>query len=244
MSATGADPHSERARLRAGSRIWGLIRRTLPLGRSIGSLFYLISVGLIAGWIIAVFFGASLYSLMPRSAKLEPGVSPDSARFNDPSAEAPSSMGSTSRRDRLSGLPPPEAAHPMGNAAAADKDRPVLAPGIPMSANVNPPPMPAEATTAHIIDEPPEPAPGLNRGQAFTAELGSVSAAAGVAAPIPAPQSLLSPAPEPRGASPSAHSRSSRKPLARRPSNTRTAQRHAPVNAIEDVLHKHSRVLK
>jgi hypothetical protein len=233
MSATGADPHSERVRLRAGSRIWGLIRRTLPLGRSIGSLFYLISVGLIASWIIAVFFGASLYSLMPRSAKLEPDVSPGSARFNDPSMEAPSSMGSTSRLDRVSSLPPPEAPHPMDN-AAADKGRPVLAPGSPMTANVNPHPMPAE-TTAHIIDEPP--------GQALTAELGSVSAA-GVAAPIPAPQSLHSPAPEPRGASPSAHSRSSRKPLARRPSNTRAAQRHAPVNAIEDVLQKHSRVLK
>jgi hypothetical protein len=117
---------------------------------------------------------------------------------------------------------------------AADKGRPVLAPGSPITANVRPHPLPAEATTAHTIDEPP--------GQALTVELGTLSAAAGEAAPVT--QSQLSTAPEPRGASPSSHSRSSRKPLARRPSNTRTAQRHAPVNAIEDVLQKHSHVLK
>lgn len=235
MSATGADSQSESTRLRRENRTWGLIRRTLPLGRSIGSLFYLISVGLIASWIIVIFFGVSLYLLLPRSAKLEFGVNPGGARFDDSPAETSSPMESNSRLDRLSSLPPPEAPHPVGN-ATADEGRPVLAPGSPMSANVNPHPMPAEATTAHIIDEPP--------AQALTAELGSISAAASEAAPIPAPQSLLSLAPEPRGASPSAHSRSSRKPLARRPSNTRTAQRHAPVNAIEDVLQKHSHVLK
>jgi hypothetical protein len=233
MFATGAHPQSERTRFRAGSRIWGLVRRTLPLGRSIGPLFYLISVAVIASWIIAVFFGVSFYFLMPGSAKLGPGLNPDSTRFSDSSAGTPRLTQSTSGLDRLSSPPPPEPPHPMSD-DAADKGRPVLAPGSPITANVKPHPMPAEATTAHTIDEPP--------GQALTVELGTLSAAAGEAAPVT--QNQLSTAPEPRGASPSAHSRSSRKPLARRHSNTRTAQRHAPINAIEDVLQKHSHVLK
>ena len=137
MSATGADPQSERTRLRRGSRTWGLIRRTLPLGRSIGSLFYLISIGLIASWIIAVFFGVSFYFLMPRSAKLEPGLSPSGTNLDASSAETPSLMQSTSRLDRLSTPPPPEPPQPMGD-AAADKDRPIVAPGSQITANVNP----------------------------------------------------------------------------------------------------------
>src|SRR5271166_3204293 len=126
MSAAGPDPQPERTGLRRESRIWRLIRRTLPLGRSIGSLFYLISVGLIAGWIIAVFFGVSFFFLMPRSVKLEPGVSPSSTNLNASSAEAPSLMEATSRVDRLSTpplpesplpeSPPPEPPQPTGDA--------------------------------------------------------------------------------------------------------------------------------
>ena len=240
MFATGAHPQSERTRFRTGSRIWGLVRRTLPLGRSIGSLFYLISVGLIASWVIAVFFGVSFYFLMPGSAKLGHGLNPDT-RFSDSSAETPQLTQSTSRLDRLSSPPPPEPPHPMGD-DAADKGRPVLAPGSPITVTVKPHPMPAEATTAHTIDEPPEPAPGLNRGQALRVELDTLSAAAGEADPVT--QNQLSTAPEPRGPSQSPHSPSSRKPLERRSSNTRTAQPHAPMNAIHDVLHKHSHILK
>src|SRR5438477_2743022 len=101
MSASGADPQSESERLRRERRIWGLIRRTLPLGRSIGSVFYLISVGLIAGWIIAVFFGVSIFSLMPRSARLASGLSPGGTSFYDLLAETPWIMESMSRMDQL-----------------------------------------------------------------------------------------------------------------------------------------------
>jgi hypothetical protein len=223
MSATGADPQAERTQLREESRTWGLIRRTLPLGRSAGSMFYLISVGLIASWIVAVFFGVGLFFLMPRSAKLEPGLKPGGTSF-DASLWLTQA---TSRLDRLSNLPPPAPAQPMGDDAV----------------KVNPHQMPAEATIAHTAGRPPEPAPGLNRGQPLTVELGTISAAIGEAAPTPAPQSQLSTAPKPRGASQSFHS-PSRKPIERRPSNTRPAQRHAPVSAIEDALKKHSHLLK
>ena len=243
MSATGADPQSERTRLRGGSRTRGLIRRTLPLGRSIGSLSYLILVGLIAGWTIAVFFGVGLFFLMPRSAELASGLSPAGTSFNSSFAGTPWLMESTRRLDRLSSAPPAEPPRPMGD-AAANEGRPVAVPGRPITAKVNPFATPAEARIAHTIDEPPEAASGLNRGQALTVELGTISAATGEAAPVPAPKTQLPPAPEPRDASQSSRSPSPRKPLERRPSNTRTAQPHAPVSAIEDVLQKHSRLLK
>ena len=220
MSATGADPQTERTPLRRESRTWGLIRRTLPLGRSMGSLFYLIAVGLIGSWIIAVFFGVGLFFLMPRSAKLAPGLSPGGTSFDASSAETPRLTQSTSRLDRLPSPPPPEPPQPMGDAVA----------------KVNPRQMPAEPTIAHAAEEPP--------GQALTVELGTISAATGEAAPTPAPQSQLSTAPEPRGASQSSHSQSSRKPLERRPSKTRRAHRRAPVSAIQDVLQRHSHLLK
>jgi hypothetical protein len=235
MSATGADPQSESTRLRRESRIWGLIRRTLPLGRSIGSLLYLISIALIAGWIIAVFFGVSFYFLMPRSAELEPGVSPSSTNLNASSAEAPSQMEATSGVDRLSTPPPPEASQPIGD-AAADKDRPAAVVGSQNAATVNPPPVQAEATIAHVVEEPP--------GQALTVEPVTATAATGEAAPVLAPRSQPSTAPDPRKASLSSRSPSPRKPPERRPSNARKAQSHAPMSAIEDVLQKHSGLLK
>jgi hypothetical protein len=203
-------------RFRPGSRTWGLIRRTLALGRSIGSLFYLISVGLIASWIIAVFFGGGLFFLMPRSAKLEPGLSPAGASLDASSARTPALTQSESRLDRLfSQLP-----QPMADAAG----------------NVNPHEKPAEATIAHTADEPAR--------QAFSVELGTISEATREAVPMPAPHSQLSTAPEPRSASQSSRSQSPRKPLERGLSKTRTAQQHAPVRAIQDVLHRHSRLLK
>jgi hypothetical protein len=152
-------------------------------------------------------------------------------------------MESTRRLDRLSSTPPAEPPQPTGD-AATDEGRPVVVSGSPTAAKVNPFAAPAEARIAHTIDEPPEPAPGLNRGQALTVELGTISAATGEAAPMPAPKTQLQPPPEPRDASQSSRSPSPRKPLERRPSNTRTAQPHAPVSAIEDVLQKHSRLLK
>src|SRR5947209_11087263 len=105
MSATSADPQAERTPLRQESRTWGLIRPTLPLGRSMGSLLHLISMGLTAGWIISVFFGVSLFFLMPRQANLASGLSPGATSFNASSAETPRLTQSTTRLDPLSSQP-------------------------------------------------------------------------------------------------------------------------------------------
>src|SRR5260370_23789741 len=156
MAASGDGPETEGRGVCGGRRTWGLIRRTLPLGRSIGSLSYLISVGLLASWIIAVFFGVSLFFLMPRSAKLASGLSPGDTRFDDSSAKAPWLMQSTSRLDRLSSPSTPEPAQPTSN-AAADKGRPVVVPSSPTTASIDPSPVPAQPTIAHAADRPPAP---------------------------------------------------------------------------------------
>src|SRR5438105_10474035 len=105
MSAMGADPRSERT-LRRESQTWGLIRRILPFGRPIGSLVYQVTIGLIATWTIAVFFGVSLFFLMPRSVKLATGSSQGGDRLNASSADMPWLMQSTSTLDRLSSARP------------------------------------------------------------------------------------------------------------------------------------------
>jgi hypothetical protein len=231
MFATGADPKSEPTRLHEESRAWGLIRRTLPFGRSIGSLSYLISVGLIAIWIIAVFFGVGLYVVMPRSVKLEPGLRPGGTNLNASSAETPWLMPSTGRLDRLA-TPAPSEPPPMGD-VAADIGSLVAVPASQITANADPFPMPAEAAIANTVDQPRE-----------QAELGTTSTVIGTAAPIFTSQSQPSAAPEPRGSPRSPHSPSSHKPLERGRANARTARPHAPVKAIQDVLQRHSRLLK
>jgi hypothetical protein len=155
MSATDADPQSERALPREG-QAWRLIRRILPVGRSIGSLAYLVSVGLTASWIIVVFFGASLFFLIPRSAKLATDSSPGGDHFDAFSAEIPWLIQSTSKLDRLSNLPPSERARPA-NEAALDKNGVVVAPGSRNIADVNERPMAADPTTAPMVDEAQSP---------------------------------------------------------------------------------------
>jgi hypothetical protein len=185
-----------------------------------GSVFYLVSVGLIAGWIVAVFFGVGLFFLVPRSAKLVPGLGPAGAGVDGLLAQTPWLAQSTSRLDRLSGLPPPEPSQPMGANAG----------------NAIPHQGPAEATIAHPADESPR--------EPLRLGVSPIPAATGEAAPTPAPQSQLSASPKPRrGASQSSHA-PSHKPSERPPSNTRRAQPHAAVSAIEGVLQKHSRLLK
>jgi hypothetical protein len=204
MSATGADSRPERTRLHRESRTWRLIRRALPLRRPIGSLFYLISVGLAATWVIAVFFGAGLFFLMPRAAKLESGLGPGSTDLNASSAEPPG----------LSTQP-----QIVGD-SAQDKGGPVVVPAAQKTGDIDPAPLrtpalPAMAHPTTVVK--PEPM-------------------------LPAQDQFFGP--EPPVASQSAHSSPSRKPVKRRRVDKRAAQPRSPVSAIQDVLQKHSGLLK
>jgi hypothetical protein len=152
MSATGAGPQSERT-LRRESETWRLIRRILPFGRSIGSLVYLVTIGLIATWTVAVFFGVSLFFLMPRSATLATASSPGADRLDASSADMPWLMQSTSRLDQLSASPPFEPSRPSGDGAMA-KNAPAVVPTSRHTADIKSRSMPSDPTTAHIVEEP------------------------------------------------------------------------------------------
>jgi hypothetical protein len=150
MSATGAHAQSERTQLYWQSRAWRLIRKTVPLGSSIGSTFYLIPVGLTATWIIAVFFGMSLLFLMPRSAQLASSSSPESTSSGAASAETSRSIQSTSSPEQLSAAPAPRL--PLSGSPQQPGDG--AAPQLGGPSGQNPAllglsVMPAEPTAAH-----------------------------------------------------------------------------------------------
>src|SRR5690348_4766629 len=74
MSVHGADRRSEPAQFRTDLRLQSVSRKTLRSGRCVGPVVYLVSLGLIASWIIGVFFGVGFFSLAHRSAKLVSGL--------------------------------------------------------------------------------------------------------------------------------------------------------------------------
>src|ERR1700730_13135819 len=65
MSVAGPDRSSVFARLHKGRRTQTSTGKTLTLGKSLSPILYLISIGLIATWIIGVFFGTSFFFLTP-----------------------------------------------------------------------------------------------------------------------------------------------------------------------------------
>jgi hypothetical protein len=75
MPTTGAESPSEPARLLRRWRTETGIRETLALRKSLSPLLYLISVGLVATWVIGVFFGGGIFLLMHRPERLVSGLS-------------------------------------------------------------------------------------------------------------------------------------------------------------------------
>jgi hypothetical protein len=204
-----------------------LIRRTVPLGKSIGPLSYLISVGLIATWIIIVFFGAGLAFLIHRSAKPVSAVS-GSAYLVAPAAQSvwvpeawPGGPTRTSEgtADESPGSGPDPPLTTSSKPDAVEADRPLAAPSeakadrtvIDVGSQV----APADLTTAAQPTD--ELAPALRSETQ--------------------PPSVTGPQVETRHP----HTASARKG---QPANTRTVQRHAPVQAIQELLQKHSDLLK
>jgi hypothetical protein len=226
MFTTRPDPQSERT-LRRESPIWRLIRRALPFGRSMSFLLHLIWVGLAATWVVAVFFGLSLFSLTLRPTKLTPGASPESANSVKPRVETPWLPPSTSQLDRISALP--SSPQPAGE-VATDKGGLVTQPVGPNTADLNLRVEPAKPIIAHPVEEP--------QARATLVEPGAAPAATGDAASAPLPEdrghAVASP-PGPR----TPHHASPRKRARHKP-----APSHPPLRAIEDALQKFSRVLR
>src|SRR5690348_6864988 len=102
MFTSSAGPSAERLGLGRESRFWGLFRRALRLGRSIGAQFYLVSFGLTASWVVAVFFGVGLFALATRPANLASGSVPENSNPGAPTLETSWLLQSTNRLDRLS----------------------------------------------------------------------------------------------------------------------------------------------
>ena len=229
MSATGADPQSERTLARE-TQPWGLVRRTLPIGKSIGSLGHLISVGLIASWIIAVFFGASLLCLVPGSATLVTGSSEGGDRFNASSAEIPWLFQSTDRLHRLAGPLLFEPGQPAGGAGMVN-DGAIVGPGSRVTAGANQRPMPVGPISPDTIDEP--------QNQAL-----SVTALSEEPSPAAPPENRAAATAGSPIALHTAQFEISRTKHNQKAAATKVPPPHPPVQAIQDVLQRHAGLLK
>ena len=235
MSVTGAERSAEHASLHRESRLWELPRKAVRLGRSIGAFFCLISIGLTATWVVAVFFGIGLFILVPRPAKLTSGSGPESRISGAPESETPWLLESTDRLERLSTASAPVASQPAGEQTAVEGAQTGADPGVQNTTersfrSTPPDPVPAHAADAEA-DQTPSPELGA---AAATSEAGRDPSVAGgtqaaVVAPSPAPTPHLSP---------------SRKRAAQKTTSGRPSTSHPPVQAIQDVLQKHSRLLK
>jgi len=228
MSATGADPQSERT-LPRETQAWGLVRRTLPLGKSIGSLGHLISVGLIASWIIAVFFGASLLCLVPRSATLVTGSSEGSDRFNASSAEIPWLYQSTDRLHRLAGPLLFEPGQPAGGTGMVNDG--AVGPESRVTAGANQRPIPVESISPGTSDEP--------QNQAL-----SVTALSEEPSPAAPPENRAAATAGSPIALHAAQFEISRTKHNQKAATNKVPPPHPPVQAIQDVLHRHAGLLK
>jgi hypothetical protein len=233
MFAT-ADPPAESARRHGENRAWELSRKAFRLGRSIGSLFYLISLGLTATWVIAVFFGIGLFFLVPRPAKLASSSPLESSNSSVLSTETPWLLQSTNKLNWLS-MPQSSGSPQLGGAVAAGNARAAAEPAGQETVEQNWRSAITDPVPPHKVDEAPvdhvlRPAP--------------VIAVTTSDAPEPLAKELAREpfgSPGPGGTS---HSPSSRKKPSQKPAGGRSSAPHPPTQAIEDVLHKHSHLIK
>jgi len=225
MSVVGPDRSSVFARLHKGRRTQTSTRKTLTRGKSLGPILYLISIGLIATWIIGVFFGTGFFFLTPPE---RPGshLAVGRTDLGVFLTESPWLLEAMIRLDPLFPEPFAKPAQLAGNKAQtgfADRDRTVSTPG---------------GQSAVEIDR---------RGTALAdpeLEGGALFVDPGELARVSPPQNRSSASTSLPSAAESPHAASSRKRHRRPSTDTRTPQTHAPVQAIRDVLQKHTRPIK
>ena len=197
------------------SRSWELIRRIRLPAKSTGSSLYLISVGMIAIWIIAVFFGGGLFSLIHRSAERASEASAIDAEFAAPGALGASVL--EAKSGTLVGGLEREPNEISGNSF----DRSLSMPGKPQI---------LAADRAIGLGD------GITRVDVGAAQPNDEVA--------PALRTEIQPAggigPQLESPYPSTTPARKRRP----PANNRSVQTHAPVQAIHQLLQKHSRLLE
>jgi len=195
-----------------------IIRKTLALSKSLGPILYLVSVGVIATWVIGVFIGVGFFFQMPHhlekvASHLGIGSTHLGALWVD------------SRRipfPQLSETAPGPIVAALDIEIAGYGDRRKMAraerTADPNATDLEDRPLSADLRTA----------PGM---------LGEASLA------LPPPNQPFD-AIEPSNAAQLPQAVSSHKPHQDRPTNTRTSQPHAPVQAIQDLLQKQPQLLK
>jgi hypothetical protein len=124
MFVISPDRSSEPAGLRRDRIIQPIIRKALALGKSLGPILYLVSVGVIATWVIGVFFGAGFFLLMHHHSEKEAShLGIGSAHLSASLVESPWVFQPMTRPDRL--FPQPS--------EAAPRDRQVVARAEPVA---------------------------------------------------------------------------------------------------------------
>jgi hypothetical protein len=238
MVATGADRSSEPASLHTGRRIPTIVRRVLARRKSLSAGLYLISAGLIATWVIGVFFGLGFFLLVdePRRSVSVPAAIDQPVPSREGGHPVKDAIGRNPDLPEKSDQPVPQVrvkpprsagkeAPPVGDPAGmAPQNQNAIAVDRPEGVSTGP-------GREQTVVEPDKSAPPVDVGPTF-GSLGKVASG-------PVPPGMLSGVTGGQGNAPTVHSHKRHRPPA-----ARARQRHAPVRAIQDVLQKHSRLLK
>jgi hypothetical protein len=245
MFAIGTDHPSEPTSFGTGRRIPTIVRRVLARRKSISALLYMISAGLIATWIIGVFFGLGFFLLIHEPQRSASG--PD--LIDQPGSTSEDDHTVESATGRLTDLPmrlgqpvpdgsvkPPQSSGKEAHASIGNGD-----PSSPAPQNQNT--IPIDRPGA-MSAEPGKEQTGVERDSGVpSVDVGTTFGSLGeVVAPRPLPRGQPSGVIEQRRVPP--HSAKAHKRHQRRPPVARTPQPHAPVQAIQDVLEKLSRLLR
>jgi hypothetical protein len=195
-----------------------IIRKTLPLSKSLGPIFYLVSVGAIAIWVIGVFFGVGFFFLMPHhSEKVASHLGIGSTHLGAFSVESHRIL-----FPQLSEAAPDQIVAALDKEIAGYGDR-------------------RRIGRAEQIADPNAAAP---EDHPLSADLRTDPRMPGELSLALPPPSQPFDAIEPSNAAQLPQAVSSHKPHQDRPTNTRTSQPHAPVQAIQDLLQKQPQLLK
>jgi hypothetical protein len=215
MFVISPDRSSEPAGLRRDRIIQPIIRKALALGKSLGPILYLVSVGVIATWVIGVFFGVGFFLLMHHHSEKEAShLGIGSAHLSASLVESPWVFQPMTRPDRLFPQPSEAAPGDWGQTVAAPdkksaayRDRQVVARAEPV----------ADQSATEL------------EGRPLSADLGITPPVLGELSPVSPPPSQPFDAIGPPSAAQSPQSASPHKPHHARPTNTRSIHTTAGV---------------